>query len=75
MFIMLITDLTTAANNVVLETFLSPDPKENPSKGEHVTDSSEKEFNRTQLKGGEQTGVCIDGLGLPVTPGAMHHQT
>lgn len=62
---MLIIDLTAGANNVAVETFLNIDPKENPSEQEHMTNGSQKGFRSTQLKGGEQPGVCSAGLGLP----------
>ena len=48
---MLISDLTAEANNVFLETFLSTDPRESPSKWIHMADGPEKGFHNTQLKG------------------------
>lgn len=61
---MLIIDLTAGANNAAVETFLNTDPKENPSEQERVTTGSQRGSHSTQLKGGEQPGVCSDGLGL-----------
>lgn len=71
---MLISDLIAEANNVFLETFLSTDPRESPSKWTHMADGPEKGFYNTQLKGGEQTGIGIDGLAYHVLPEALHYQ-
>ena len=71
---MLIIDLITEeANNVFLETFLSIDPRESPSKRIHVTDGPEKCLHNTQLKASEQTGMGIDGLGCQTIPRTLHH--
>lgn len=71
---MLISDLTAEANNVFLETFLSTDPRESPSKRTHLTNGPEKGFHNTQLKGSEQTGIGIDSLACHMLPEALHYQ-